>query len=106
MVEFICNELQLIVELYSELDLPNAATEARLQKLHNHGFQVARFSHSEVLGNFAGVIESLSAVVRQSKKAKTMSQLACRYLAGGFGKIRQTALQRAKKMPKWHNLQS
>lgn len=104
-VEFICNELQLIVELYSELDLPNAATEARIQKLHNHGFQVARFSHGEVLGNLPRVIESISAVVRQSKKAVTMSQLACRYLAGGFGKVRQTALRHSKKTPKWHKLQ-
>ena len=95
-VEFICNELRLIVELYSELDIPSATTQARILKLQNHGYQVARFSHSEVLSNLAGVIESLSAIVRQSKKAVTMSQLACRYLAGGFGKVRQTRLRRAK----------
>lgn len=105
-VEFVCNELKLIVELYSELDLPNAATEARLLKLQNRGFQIARFSHSEVLGNLPGVIESLSAIVRQSQKAMTMSQLACRYLAGGFGKVKQSALQRSKKMPKWLTVQS
>ena len=95
-VKFICNELKLIVELYCELDIPNADTQARIQELQNHGFQVARFSHSEVLSDLSGVIESISAVVRQSNKAMSMSKLACRYLSGGFGNIRQTALRRAK----------
>ena len=95
-VEFVCNELKLIVELYSELEIPNASTQARLSKLQNRGYQIARFSHCEILNDINAVVEALGAIVRQAKKAMNMSQLACRYLAGGFGKIRQTASRRAK----------
>jgi len=95
-IEFVCAELKLIVELYSELDIPTKATEVRLRQLGNQGYQVARFCHSEVLNNLEGVIGALATVIRQSKKALVMSQLACRYLAGGLGKVRQSNTNRAK----------
>ena len=95
-IEFVCNELKLIIELYSELDMPSEVTDARLKALGVQGFHVARFCHSEVLTNLEKVIGSITAVVGKAKKAFEMSQLACRFLAGGFGKVRQTRSNRVK----------
>jgi very-short-patch-repair endonuclease len=86
-IDFVCAELKLVVELYSESD--NEGTEhisVRTQRLEGKGFQLARFRHSEVLTNLGGVIDSLSVAIRQCKKSVEMSKMACRYLSGGMSK--------------------
>ncbi len=86
-IDFVCAELKLVVELYSERDNESAQDiGARTQRLEGKGFQLARFRHSEVLTNLAGVIDSLSVAIRQCKKSVAMSQMACRYLSGSMSK--------------------
>lgn len=85
-VEFVCSELKLVIQLYSEhfcdadQDKHNNA-----ERLEFKGYQVARVCHGEVLNNLVGVIESLAGVVRQCKQAMDMSRMACRYLSRGMG---------------------
>ncbi|MCJ8269550.1 MAG: DUF559 domain-containing protein [Psychrosphaera sp.] len=86
-IEFVCAELKLVVELYSESDNETVQhISTRTQRLEGKGFQLARFRHSEVLTNLAGVIDSLSVAIRQCKKSVAMSQMACRYLSGAMSK--------------------
>ncbi len=86
-IEFVCAELKLVVELYNERDDETTQhISARAQRLEGKGFQLARFRHSEVLTNLAGVIDSLSVAIRQCKKSVAMSQMACRYLSGAMSK--------------------
>ena len=86
-IEFVCAELKLVVELYSESDNETAQhISTRTERLDGKGFQLARFRHSEVLTNLAGVIDSLSVAIRQCKKSVAMSQMACRYLSGAMSK--------------------
>jgi very-short-patch-repair endonuclease len=87
MVEFYCVELKLVVELFGDSYTPSPQNiNDRNRVLEGKGYQVARFSHIEVLSNLVGVIESLGVAIRQCKKAQAMSDLACRYLSGGVGK--------------------
>lgn len=95
-IEFVCNELKLIIELYSELDMPSQVTETRLKALGVQGFFVVRFCHSEVLSNVEKVIHSITVMVEKAKKTLEMGQLACRFLAGGFSKVRQNRAVRVK----------
>ncbi len=88
-VEFICAELKLVIQLYSEHFYDDNLARSPEQLANDtefKGFQVARICHSEVLTNLIGVIESLSAVIRQCKQAMQMSRMACQYLSQGIGR--------------------
>lgn len=97
-VEFVCNELKLVIELYSgKYQACGEAINYRTRSLQSKGYQIARFCHNEILTNLMGVIDSLAVVCRQRKKEIAMSQLARRYLSGGLGKsvATQKALNRS-----------
>lgn len=86
-VEFVCNELKLIVELYSGIHVDaDGEMNQRSRHLQNKGFLVTRFCHGEVLSDLLGVLDSLSVLCRQRQKEIAMSQLARRYLSGGLGR--------------------
>jgi very-short-patch-repair endonuclease len=82
-VVFVCNELKLVVELFSDTQLESTHSVVnRTRHFENQGFKVARFCHYQVMNDILSVVDQLGVAVRQSKKALAMSQIACSYLVG------------------------
>jgi very-short-patch-repair endonuclease len=64
-VDFVCVEQQLIVEIDGGQHATAVAYDAhRTAQLENRGYRVVRFWNNDVLGNTEGVLQSLLAELR------------------------------------------
>ncbi len=60
-VDFVCHERRLVVELDGETHLGREeADRARTAVLEAAGFQVIRFWNNDVMGNIEGVVEAIA----------------------------------------------
>jgi very-short-patch-repair endonuclease len=62
--DFLCRELDLIVEVDGGQHCENPRDEARTAYLEGEGFQVVRYWNNDVRDNLEGVLESLRSVIR------------------------------------------
>ena len=68
-VDFVCLELKLIVELDGGQHMEQQAyDERRSDYLNQQGFMVVRFWNNEVMGNLDGVLESLTLALSQQER--------------------------------------
>jgi very-short-patch-repair endonuclease len=63
-VDFICREARLIIEVDGGQHCDNQQDRARDRWLMQHNYRVMRFWNHEVLANTAGVLEVIAAAVR------------------------------------------
>ncbi len=60
-VDFICNQAQLIIEVDGEIhDYTQEEDAIRQEFLESQGLRVIRFRNEEVLGNIDGVLEEIA----------------------------------------------
>ena len=76
-VEYVCAELKLVVQLYCDAMKADVLPDAGAG-----GFEVARFRHRDVINDLIGVINALGGVIRHCKQSLAMSRMASRYLSG------------------------
>jgi very-short-patch-repair endonuclease len=62
-VDFICRELRLIVELDGGQHADSKGDVVRDQWLVEHGYRVVRFWNNDVAGNVDGVLETIAAAL-------------------------------------------
>jgi very-short-patch-repair endonuclease len=81
-VDFVCLEKKLIVELDGGQHMENAASDSeRTAFLQSQEFRVARFWNNEVLANIEGVLCSITSALLQPPspgKRETWLRFACR----------------------------
>jgi very-short-patch-repair endonuclease len=65
-VDFICREARLIIEVDGGQHADNPHDVIRDQWLVSHNYRVLRFWNNEVLGNVAGVLETISTALADS----------------------------------------
>ena len=62
-VDFICREARLIIEVDGGQHADNRHDVVRDQWLASHNYRVLRFWNNDVLGNVAGVLETIAAAL-------------------------------------------
>ena len=62
-VDFICREARLIIEVDGGQHADNLHDVVRDQWLISHNYRVLRFWNNDVLGNVAGVLETIATVL-------------------------------------------
>ena len=65
-VDFLCRERRLIVEVDGGQHADSAHDAARDQWLRAHNYRVVRYWNNDVLGNIAGVLENLAALLAEA----------------------------------------
>jgi very-short-patch-repair endonuclease len=65
-VDFICREARLIIEVDGGQHADNRHDVVRDQWLTNHNYRVLRFWNNDVLGNVAGVLETIATALADS----------------------------------------
>ena len=71
-VDFVCLELRLVVELDGGQHMDQQAyDERRSAYLNQQGFLVVRFWNNEVMGNMVGVLETLTLALSQRERELT-----------------------------------
>jgi very-short-patch-repair endonuclease len=65
-VDFICREARLIIEVDGGQHADNQYDLIRDQWLANHNYRVLRFWNNDVLGNVAGVLETIATALADS----------------------------------------
>ena len=65
-VDFVCLEARLVVEIDGGQHADNARDEIRTKHLEAAGFRVVRFWNNDVLSNTAGVLETIAAVLAEA----------------------------------------
>ncbi len=63
-VDFVCLEKHLIVEVDGGQHAENRSDQERDRWLESQGFRVLRFWNNEVLGNMSGVLEVIAEALR------------------------------------------
>nr|WP_281260178.1 DUF559 domain-containing protein [Deinococcus planocerae] len=66
-VDFVCHERTLIVELDGSRHLNSGADRERDADMAEHGFETLRFWNSEVRNNLSGVLERIQQVLEARK---------------------------------------
>ena len=65
-VDFVCLDAKLIIEIDGGQHMDRVVHDTRRTKvLQQHGYMVLRFWNNEVLGNLAGVIETIDEALAQ-----------------------------------------
>ncbi len=89
-VDFVCRERRLIVEVDGGQHATDPRDGPREQWLTNHGYHVIRFWNNDVIGNIDGVLETIATVLAEqppspgSRAARSdLSPQAGRGEAGG-----------------------
>src|ERR1700680_120748 len=59
-VDFICREMSLVIEVDGGQHAENESDVTRNQWLRDHGYRVLRFWNNEVLENTEGVLEAIA----------------------------------------------
>jgi very-short-patch-repair endonuclease len=65
-VDFVCRERWLVVEVAGRENLNSATERMRDEFLRARGYRVMRFRNNEVLANSAGVCEAISVALAQA----------------------------------------
>jgi very-short-patch-repair endonuclease len=65
-VDFICREARLVIEVDGGQHADNWHDVVRDQWLTNHNYRVLRFWNNDVLGNVAGVLETIATALADS----------------------------------------
>jgi very-short-patch-repair endonuclease len=65
-VDFICREARLIIEVDGGQHADNRHDMVRDQWLASHNYRILRFWNNDVLGNVAGVLETIAAALADS----------------------------------------
>src|SRR5579872_4882043 len=65
-VDFVCREYRLIIEVDGGQHAENERDVVRDHWLHDHGYRVMRFWNNEVLENTEGVLETIADALRSS----------------------------------------
>jgi very-short-patch-repair endonuclease len=65
-VDFICREARLIIEVDGGQHADNQHDVVRDQWLASHNYRVLRFWNNDVLGNVAGVLETIATTLADS----------------------------------------
>ncbi len=65
-VDFICREKRLIVEVDGGQHAGSEADRRRDRWLEQHSYRVMRFWNHDVLGNTAGVLEAIASALREA----------------------------------------
>jgi len=77
-VDFVCLNLRLIVELDGGQHMDQQAyDERRSDYLNQQGFVVVRFWNNEVMGNIEGVLESLILTLSQRERELNVGVVEC-----------------------------
>jgi very-short-patch-repair endonuclease len=66
MVDFICRELRLNIEVDGGQYADNRCEAVRDKWLFDHNYRVLQFWNSDVLGNMAGVLETIAAALAEA----------------------------------------
>jgi very-short-patch-repair endonuclease len=68
-VDFVCREHRIVVEVDGGQHCKNERDLLRDQWLHDHGYRVLRFWKNDVLGNIKGVVEVIANASRHDGRA-------------------------------------
>ncbi|WP_420596268.1 endonuclease domain-containing protein [Deinococcus sp.] len=69
-VDFVCYECGLVIELDGSQHLNSEEDKVRDADMRGHGFKTLRFWNSEVRGNLNGVLERIQRVLEARKNLK------------------------------------
>jgi very-short-patch-repair endonuclease len=69
-VDFLCLDLKVIVEIDGGQHVDNKKDEVRTSFLNNLGYKVIRFWNNEVLENMEGVLSTLTLTLSQREREK------------------------------------
>jgi very-short-patch-repair endonuclease len=67
-VDFMCQELKLVVEVDGGQHADNERDKIRTEFLEDLGYKVVRFWNNEVLGNIEGVLSTLTLTLSQRER--------------------------------------
>jgi very-short-patch-repair endonuclease len=70
-VDFICRERRLIVEVDGGQHATDPRDAVRDRMLSDHGYRVLRFWNNDVLSNTEGVLESIAAALSETMSVRT-----------------------------------
>ena len=70
-VDFVCRELRLVLEVDGGQHATDPRDAARDEWLSDQGYRVLRFWNNDVLANTAGVLESIAAALSDAADART-----------------------------------
>jgi very-short-patch-repair endonuclease len=68
-VDFVCREYRLVVEVDGGQHCENACDEVRDRWLNDHGYRVLRFWNNDVLENTEGALESIASALPHDGRA-------------------------------------